>query len=223
MTYDLQLMTFDHHHRIAGWALLAGALLGLVTMALHPTGADLLRDYDTFAPKVILAHTLAIAAVPLTFFGALSLRRRLADAGATALADFGLVSFGLASVAVLIAAVASGLIAPMIAARILRSVGTEAEQARMLFSYNGMINHGFAFVFVGAAAAAMTAWSAAILRTSAQARIPRSLGVLGLLVGLGLLVITLAGRLRLDVHHFGMVVVAQSAWWVGIGAVMARR
>lgn len=209
-----------HDDRIGGWALIGGTLLSLVTMAMHPTGADLLRDHDTFAPRVVTAHGIALAALPLMFLGALTLRRRLAASGAPDAADGGLVLHGFASVAVLIAAVASGLLAPMVAGRILRADGAEAEMARALFAYNGMLNHGFATIYVAATALAMGVWSLAVLRTRALAR---GLAWLGLLVGGALVAITLLGRLRLDVHHFGMIVVAQGAWFVWAGAGLLKR
>lgn len=205
--------------RPGGWALILGSLMTLVTMALHPTGADMLRDYDTFAPRNILAHGLAIAALPLTVFGWLALGRRLRRAGAGAEAEFGFVTYALAAVAVLTAGIASGLIAPMLAARILEAGAEGDAMLRALFRYSGMVNQGFATVFVAASAAAMTIWSAGALRAGG---LPRALAGFGLLVGLVLLGITVAGRLRLDVHHFGMIVVAQSAWTVGVGVVLSR-
>jgi hypothetical protein len=205
--------------RPGGWALILGALMTLVTMALHPTGADMLRDYATFAPRTILAHGLAIAALPLTVFGWLALGRRLRGAGARAEAEFGLVTYALAAVAVLTAGIASGLLAPMLAERILAAGAESDAMLRALFRYNGMVNQGFATVFVAASAVAMTIWSAGALRMGG---LPRALAGFGLLVGLVLFGITAAGRLRLDVHHFGMIVVAQSAWTVGVGVVLIR-
>jgi hypothetical protein len=208
-----------HDDRMGGWALIMGSLLSLTTMALHPTGADMLRDYDTFAPRSILAHSLAIAALPLSVFGWLALGRRLRAAGARGEADLGLVTYVLAAVAVLTAGIASGLVAPMLAERILEAGAESDAMLRALFRYNGMVNQGFAAVFVAASAAAMTIWSAGALRAGG---LPRALAGFGLLVGLVLFGITVAGRLRLDVHHFGMIIVAQSAWSVGVGVVLSR-
>lgn len=206
--------------RIGGWALVGGTLMGLVTMALHPTGRDLLEDYDRSAPLVVASHAIAIAALPLMLVGALALRRRLAAAGSPGLAEGGLAAYAVATVAVLNAGVASGLIGPMIARRLLESEGVEAGMARTLFAFNGMVNHGFAFVYVGLAAAAIALWSWAGWRTRA---LPRALAALGLAVGGALVAITLAGRLRLDVHHFGMVVAAMGAWTAWTGGVLIRR
>ena len=203
--------------RSGGWALIVGTGMGLVTMAFHPNGAQLLRDFERHAPINVAVHTLALLAVPVTFFGAVALARRLA--GSPGLSRFALIVFGIAQIAVMVAAIASGLLATMLVSRILGSVGAEAESARLLLSFSGMLNHAFATVFVAASSIAIGVWSASMLRTQV---FPRWLGWLGLAVGGALVGITLLGRLRLDVHHFGLVVLAQSVWIVGTGVTLVR-
>ena len=76
-----------------------------------------------------------------------------------------------------------------------------------------------ATVFVAASSIAIGVWSVAMLRAR---EFPHWLAWLGLLVGGTLVGITLLGRLRLDVHHFGLVVLAQSVWIVGTGIALVR-
>lgn len=198
--------------RTGGIALIAGTLMSFVTMLLHPTGQELLADVEGVSSAVIIAHTIAIAGIPVSLFGALAIRRRLA--GVRDLADAGLILFGMSLVAVLIAAVASGFLAPMTAKRLARATPEELEAAKALFRYGGMINHAFAAVYVASLGAAMAVWSWGMRRIGSFGK---GLPTLGLLVGLTLLGITFAGRLRLDVHHFGMIVIAQGIWmlWAG--------
>lgn len=203
--------------RRGGWALIVGAAMGLVTMAFHPSGAQMLRDFDRHAPINVAVHALAMLAVPVAFFGAMAIARRL-DPGA-GLARLALVFYGAGQVAVLFAAMASGLLATMLVSQILGAPAGEAEPLHALLSYNGMLNQAFATIFVAAASVAIALWSGIMLRGN---HFPRWLAWLGLLVGGALLVITLAGRLRLDVHHFGLVIVAQSIWLVGSGVCLVR-
>jgi len=203
--------------RVGGWAMILAAGMGLVTMAFHPTGQETLADFQRVAPINVAAHALALLAIPIAFFGALALPRRLADA--PGLARFGLVAYGMSQVAVMIAAVASGLLATALYARVLGSPGAEADGARLLLGFTGMLNHAFATVYVAASSLAIGAWSVAMWRTRA---FPRWLAAPGLVIGGALIGITLAGRLRLDVHHFGMVVIAQAAWLVGTGIALVR-
>lgn len=107
--------------RITGAALIAGALASLVTMAMHPTAADLARDFDG--------------------------------------------------------------------------------------------------VLVVASSSAILLWSAAILATRALARWA---GVLGVVVGGLVLLAFLSGRVGLDVHGFGLIVLAQGVWLVAVGVLLLR-
>ena len=126
----------------------------------------------------------------------------------------------MASVAVMIAAVASGLLAPGLAGQMVASSGTEHDLAAAFFHYTGSINQAFAKVYVVAASMAILLWSAAIL---AHGRLARAAGAYGVIVSV-LAVLALAiGHLRLDVHGFGAVVLAEGAWFIAIGILLARR
>ena len=80
---------------VSGAALIVGTVSGLVTMALHPSGHQLMADYDRIAPLAVAVHVLALAGMPITFLGALGLTRRLSSETATA----ALVAYGFATVA----------------------------------------------------------------------------------------------------------------------------
>ena len=72
--------------RIGGVALVAGALGFLVTMALHPTGHDLVEP-GAFERGALLAgwvHALAIASLPISFLGLSALARRAGGGAGTA-------------------------------------------------------------------------------------------------------------------------------------------
>lgn len=209
-----------HEDRVSGIVLIIGTALGLITMSMHPSGADLLRSYDDTVFRNTVAHGLAIAGIPASVLGLWAFTQRLRLAGAPVLANGGMSVYLVAATAVFVAAVASGLTAPMVARRILESSGAEQETWRALFSYNGMINQGFAAVYVVALGVAMLLWSAAIWRTQIM---PRALGALGLLVGVALLALMFGGRPHLDVHTFGLIIVAVSLWMLGVGAGLISR
>ena len=97
--------------RKSGIALITGMAGTIITMALHPTGHDLVSEHAASMMQLNVAvHTLALVCVPILFLGALGLTQRLASPNRLALS--GLVLFGFAEVAVMIAAAASGLITP---------------------------------------------------------------------------------------------------------------
>src|SRR5687768_14698164 len=60
---------------LGGWSMIAGAIMGLVTMAFHPTGGE----------RVMLGvavHALAMFAAPVLLYGGWVLTRRLSAGGA---------------------------------------------------------------------------------------------------------------------------------------------
>lgn len=200
-----------------GGALIVGALAGVLTMAMHPTGSQLIADVQHVAPLGLAVHTLALAALPVSFFGAIGLTRVLRSKGDAALAAP--VAYGMASVAVMIAAVAGGLLAPALAAQLVASTGSEHDLAAALFHYTVSVNQAFAKVFVMASSVAILIWSALSL---AHGRLARPAGVLGGVVGALAMIVVAIGHLRLDVHGFGAVVLCQGLWMITVGTLLVR-
>jgi hypothetical protein len=206
--------------RKGGLALITAAIAGLVTMALHPTGHDLLAAGDHFAPVVFLGtfvHALAIASMPVSFLGALALSRRLAAPDRLAVAA--IVVYGFALAAGMAAAAVSGFVAPTIAHAIVTTTPPASETWRTLFDFNGRLNQAFARILAVASSAAIILWSVAIVRSRSLAR---GAGFYGLVVGSAIVVAVGSGYLSLDVHGFGLVVLLQAIWFIAVGILLWR-
>ena len=190
----------------SGTLLIAGSGAGLVVMGLHPTAHGLTNPESGahLTHLNVMVHGLALAAVPAVFLGLLGLARRLAPSD---MATAALVAYGWACLAVLSAAVASGFVAP----------GVIADEA--FLSYTHLLNQGFAKVNVVASCVAIGLFASAILRTG---RLSRAAGVVGAVVAAAILLLFFVGHLRLDVHGFGIVTLAQSAWLTWIGILLCR-
>lgn len=204
---------------IGGIALILGALTGLVVMALHPTAHDLMSA-GGFARHAHLnagAHAFALVGVPLQLFGLLYVVRRLGYTDATVAA---LVAWGFGSVAVLSAAVASGFVATDMIEAWLEAEGPARETYHALLDLTGHLNQGFAKVDLVATCAGMALASLSIVRTR---RMPFAAGIYGIVAAAVLLVGFLVGHLRLNVHGFGIVVLAQSVWLVWLGVSLFRK
>jgi hypothetical protein len=201
-------------------ALIAGTAALIATMTLHPTGRDFFvpGESEKAAFLTVLAHALALSAMPVLFLGALVLSRRLASSDGLAISALVLYGFSLA--AGMAAATLSGLVAPGIARQILETAGAEKELWRVLFAYNGRLNQGFAQVLTVASSAAVILWSAAIMRSQV---LPKAAGIYGLIIGSLILLGVVSGHLRLHVHGFGLVVLAQAVWFVLAGVLLWRR
>jgi hypothetical protein len=196
-------------NRSASVALLAGCLAGLLTMALHPTGRDVVGHASTGGANALVTavHALALVGQSLLLAGTLALTLALRARRDVAVAAY--VFYAVASVAVLVAAVASGFLAPSVL-RGLDAADAVSRAAMMnALHFTGMINQAFAKVHVLLSGIALLLWSWAML---ADRAFPRALAVFGLLLGSALVTGVASGYLRLDIHGFGLVVIGESAW-----------
>jgi hypothetical protein len=214
--------------RLGGAALIGGALAFLVTMALHPTGHDLFAPggLERGARLAAGVHALAIASLPVTVVGLSALARRAADPHGhreprepRGMAQLALAAWGLGAVAALIAAIASGFVAPDLIRELLASADGERDRWHALLELQHRVNQACARVFVAASSAAIALLSGGLLRARGPAR---ALAAYGLLLAAATLVALLGGHLRMDVHGFGAVVLGQSAWALGAGVLLLR-
>jgi hypothetical protein len=206
--------------RPQGIAIIVATLCMAITMSLHPSGSQLLNQYAEYVRTNILAHGLALFAIPFTLMGAAGITRRLRRAGASGSADLAGATYLVSNVAVLIAGTASGLIAPAIAARLQTPDPATEAVWRTLFRFTGIVNQSFAMLYVVGLALSVLVWSFGIWRSAAFAR---WIAVFGTILSVALLVLLVVSRANLDVHTFGLVVLLQGAWMVAIAWQMLRR
>lgn len=184
--------------------MIAGALMGLLTMALHPRGAD-----DVIRAPL---HAFAMMSMPIAFYGALILTRRLSAQGT--FAELALVFYGAAMFAGVIAATASGLLLSELAAKAGTLEGPTRTMFNSLMWYNIHLNEVFAKVMVGASCVAIGLWSVDILRTRL---LRRSVALFGCITSVVLFGLLLSGWLEMSIHGFGSVVLLQGIWMILIG------
>jgi len=196
-----------------GASLIAGAIMGLVTMALHPTGSDIARDASTQGALSMAVHALALAAVPILLYGLWVLTRRLSNEGGV-LPELALSFYGVAAVATILAATVSGFLSTDIITRMVSLTGEERDVAGALLHYSFEINQAFARVYAAASSIAIALWSLTILRQSGMSR---AAGYVGMTVATLALVAVLSGKLRLGIHGFGAVILAQALWLIMVG------
>jgi len=198
----------------SGTLLIAGPAVGVTVMLLHPTAHGLM-DPEA-GPRLsfvnAFVHGLALVAAPMTFLGLAGLWRRLKPSD---LATAALVAYGWGAVAVMSAAVASGFVAP--GAIALKDAADGSNVSATLLMYTHLWNQGFAKVNVVATSIGIVLFSIAILRGGRESRLA---GMFGAIVGVAILLFFFAGHLTLDIHGFGAVTFAQSAWFIWIGVLL---
>jgi hypothetical protein len=199
-----------------GIALIAGAIGGLVTMAIHPTGGGILTpaQYERFVIVNVLAHSLAIASLPVAFLGALALTRRLQSPDR--FSTSAIVVYAFALIAGMMAATASGfIVTPLLG----DPTAAANELNHALSHYTALWNQAFARFFAVGSSAAILLWSLAILRNR---RLSTRAAYYGIPVGILVVLFVGSGSLKLDVHGFGLVVILQSVWFISVGTLMMR-
>ncbi|HEV8612087.1 MAG TPA: hypothetical protein VGQ73_01175, partial [Gemmatimonadales bacterium] len=123
--------------RLSGIALIVGAALFLVTMALHPTSGSL-EGLVREGRIRVLSHSLGLASIPISFFGFFGLTRRLKP-GDEVFPVGALILYGFGAVAALCAAVLNGLAAPAFAAYVARDSAVQ-DTARTVLRYAFLLN-----------------------------------------------------------------------------------
>lgn len=203
--------------RASGNAFIASTIAMVVTMAFHPASSEIIRgtgDPGAVALRNVIVHTLGIAAAWTMLLAGMGLTERLRDD--STVAHTGLVAFLAGTVAVTMAAIASGFLGTDVALRAAAAEPTARETLLQLFWYTGAINQAFAKMNVVASAVGIGCWSAAMVRTGA---LSRNAGRAGLLIGAACVVAVFAG-LELDIHGFGAIVLAQAVWYIWIGVAL---
>lgn len=205
--------------RFAARALIAGTIGLFVTKGLHPTGAEALATAEGGGLNFLArgVHILAIAMLPLLLVGMFGLTRRLHVKPGLATCAF--ASWVLALAAVLVAAIMSGLVAPALADQWAAIATSERDGLLPFMRFTHTLNQAFAAVYVGLGGAAIVAWSIALQATKSA---PRVLPVLGILVGVLAAAGTASGQLSLNVHGFGLVVLGQGVWMLGVAWWLGR-
>lgn len=207
-------------NKLSGAALIAGVVGMLVTAAIHPHGAHGATSPEALQHLMRLAigvHALAIASVWLTLVGLIALSRQLGIGRVDVFAA--LAAYGMAVAAVLVAAAASGFIAPELIASI-----TSADEAtrpgwQQLLAYNSHLNGAMAKVHVAGSSVAILLWSIAMWRT----RFAKVLAIVGFIVPLAGLAVIFNGGLHMSVHDLAHLVLAQSVWMVWAAVLLIRR
>jgi uncharacterized membrane protein len=200
--------------RKSGIALIAGSVGGIVTMAIHPTGGGSLTAEHVAHLTLVsgAAHSLAMVSVLLLFLGACGLVRRIGAPDRIAFA--GIVTYGFACVAVMIAAAVSGFIVPDIMRHMVRDVPANAPQWKIVIDGIFQINQAFSRIFSVGASLAIILWSVSALRNGG---LGRSVAIYGcviaplIIVGIGI------AHLRLDVHGMAVVMLGQVIWFIVAG------
>ena len=187
-------------------------------MTIHPTHIDFQASLQSITKTnmvTIATHVLALASLPLTYFGVLGLTQRLGWHNRYA---FGaLIVFSMASIAVMFAAIADGLIGPALVYRIATAEDPSRQMLMTALLLNFETNQALAKVYVVASSVAYIGWSIALRQARGGAHF---LDLFGLATGLGTIAAIMSGHVQMSAHGFGIIVLFQAVWLLLIAKFM---
>jgi len=204
----------------AGLALIIGSIASLAIIGLHPTGQDIVASSMSGGTNALNTgvHALAIAAEALMVIGTLGLTVRLASQRDLVVSAF--VVYTLGMITLIVAAIASGLIATSVLAGAAGADAAGRETMMGWFRYTGHVNQAFARVGFGFASVGIVLWSWAMIRDGFS----RALGVFGIAAGVAMLAGFVFTEGHLAMHGFGgLVMLGQTAWAIGAGGILLRQ
>jgi hypothetical protein len=191
--------------RIAGWALILGALLSVFVMAHHPQRVD-----PGGLVGIVHGAMLVLMAVTAFGFAHFALRRGVARPAILT----GLIAYFIGVVADLGAATTNGFVVPALAAH------GAALSGRDVFLLAWETNQALARLGVFATAAAFALWSLDFLRRPGLE--PRIIGALGLVAGLGPAILLGTGATDMHVGGAFIAYAAFALWGVIVGLHLVR-
>ncbi len=198
--------------KIRGIALIAGSLAIVIVMAFHPTGHDIITG-QAMLNKIV--HSLVIATIPILIFGFLGFSHRVGMDKSTV--QFAFITYVLGSFAVMCAAVINGLVAPTLLEDMISTDDVTRQTLRLILDDNGLLNAAFSKVFVVATSTSIICWSIAIFKKNTLSKIT---AIIGIVIGVLGIAGILSGHLRMNIHGFGLLILAQAVWNVLIGVLM---
>lgn len=206
--------------RKSGITLIAGSVGGILTMAIHPTASGSYTVVQVWHMALVsgIAHSLAMVSTLLLFLGACGLTRRIAAADRLSFAA--IVTYGFASVAIVIAAAVSGFVIPGIIKHMARDVPAAARQWQIVVDGIFQINQAFARIYSVAGSMAIIFWSASSLRNGG---VGRPAAIYGCVVSSLIIIGIGTGHLQLDVHGMAAVMLGEAIWFIWVGFQLCSR
>ncbi|MGH7242847.1 MAG: hypothetical protein ACREJD_05460 [Phycisphaerales bacterium] len=208
--------------RASGVLLVMASAVAIVFMAMHPSphshelGA-FVKDFAENANFNLVVHSVLMGATATLFLGLVGFARQLCLG--TMLARSGLVMAALGTISLLAAATVNGIIVSRLVLKYADTTVPTLESLRPLLVLTTEANHACDHLGIVFQSASLVLWSIALVRRTGGTR---TIGMLGLLVGVGAPALLFAGRLPMTVHGFGAFMLATTIWYIAIGVQMIR-
>ena len=186
-------------------------------MVLHPVGGNF-EHLLAISDMGIIAHSIAILAIPLMAYGYWGIMNQLGSAVFLSRIGFSFMCFGL--VAVMIAATLNGLVLMLLVKSYAGSSDAVIEGIRPIFRFNHYFNLANDYIYMAAVGLSTLFWSVAILKTR---QLPVWLAYAGIFMVLSAFLTLLSGFVFTDVRGFSLFIFGTAAWTVLMGLFLIRK
>jgi hypothetical protein len=202
--------------KASGISLIAGSLLMIATMVLHPAGGSMEHIFR-IRNAAMISHALAIFTLPFMAFGFYGLSALLHTKSRLSILSFIIACFGL--LAGMIAATINGLTLPLFVA----SYSSQMEQAPALIKpivqYGSFINKPMDYILMAALSLSIFIWSLLIIRSAC---FPKWVGYYGMaIIPLGVLAVLFKFDFT-SLFGFRVFVFSMTGWILGMGVLMTK-
>jgi len=200
----------------SGRALILSTVLMVITMALHPTSGSF-EHLLKITSIAIIAHSIAIISIPFAAVGFWGLTKKLGTETFLSISAFAIILFGL--IAVMLAATVNGLVLPIFILKYKDASPEIIESMKPILKYNGLLNHAFDYIYMGAFCIAMLFWSIVILRTK---KLSSWIAYLGIALFILIISLFISGFSLTNLDGFRVFVLSSVLWIVYAGILLMR-
>ncbi len=203
-------------YKSSGISLVFGAIIIVITMALHPSGGSI-DHLSRISKLIIVTHGLAIFSLPFIYFGFEGLSMKIMDNWCISKFAFTILRFGL--MAIMLAAVINGLVLPNFLAASTTSISGNQTTINFILEYGFALNEALDYVFIVSCCLAIGIFSILIIKNG---HLPLWLGLFGVLMVISALVGGLTGVAYTSLIGFRIITFGLASWMVLVGIILTK-
>jgi len=208
--------------RVAGFVIVASAVLALGAIARHPTvgaargSADVLAQVAALSTADEVVHGALIVLIGGLLFGFTVFSQRCGLHRGFVV--FGMIGFAVASAGMIGAALIDGFLIPALASRYAGASPQSIDTALHVIAAAAAAIQILSKFAIAVTAVAVASWSVGLVRSTGTLR---TAGFVGLASAVVSVVILISTR-HLNPHSLGIIVGLQSIWYATIGILLMR-
>ncbi len=203
--------------KAAGYSLIIGSILMVLTMVLHPSGGNVTHIMET-NDTIIISHAIAIFSLPFIAFGFYGLTSLLLNDSKVSFLAFCFALFAL--IAGMLAAAINGLVLPMFVEKYFNEFEQNKNTLNPIIRYGFMLNKSMDYILLTGILISILMWSVLIIRGN---NIPKWVGYYGMILCILALFGAIIGFDFIYLAGFRIIILCVAGWVILAGWVMRKK